>query len=160
MSEPQQFVYVIYIATTADKLWEALTSGAFTYQYWGGRRIESDWRVGSAVRHVKEDGGLDWRGEVLAADPPRLLSYTFEVVDAEECGLEGEPGAEAEAQEPASRVTFEIRPFMGRVKLTVTHDRFEPGSKVLAGVSQGWPAILSSLKSLLERGEALFPDWR
>ena len=60
-----EIVYVTYIATTAEKLWEALTDGEFTRRYWGGRRIQSDWKVGSPVRHVREDGGIDWQGEVL-----------------------------------------------------------------------------------------------
>jgi uncharacterized protein YndB with AHSA1/START domain len=73
MSKPP-FVYVTYINTTPEKLWEALTDGEFTRRYWGRRRIQSDWSVGSPVRHVREDGGIDWEGEVLQAQPPRLLS--------------------------------------------------------------------------------------
>jgi uncharacterized protein YndB with AHSA1/START domain len=158
MDRPK-FVYEIYIATTPERLWEALTGGEFTYQYWGGRRIQSDWKPGSPVRHVKEDGSVDWQGEVLRADPPRLLSYTFEVrPDSAKREVAGR--LVDDATEPPSRVTFELSPFMDKVKLTLTHDDFTPGSKVLEGVSQGWPAILSSLKSLLERGEALFPEWR
>ncbi|MBI3129705.1 MAG: SRPBCC family protein [Candidatus Tectomicrobia bacterium] len=141
------FVYVTYIATTPEKLWEALTSGDFTLlYYWSGRRVQSVWMPGSPVRHTKEDGSLDWQGEVLQADPPKLLSYTFDVA----------MGGEGRRERP-SRVTFEIIPFMGHVKLTLTHGGFEPGSKVLPGISRGWPAILSSLKSLLEGGKALFP---
>jgi uncharacterized protein YndB with AHSA1/START domain len=144
MQKPS-FVYCTYIASTPEKIWEALTGGDFTAQYWGGRRIESDWKPGSAVKHRQEDGSYEWQGEVLEADPPKLLSYTFDVLD------DGEP---------ASRVTFELVPFMGHVRLTLTHDDFEPGSKTFEGISQGWPAILSSLKSLLETGKPLFPDWR
>lgn len=72
-----EFVYVAYIATTPEKLWEALTDGDFTQRYWGGRRIQSDWNVGSPVRHVRSDGGIDWQGEVLQSQRPHLLSYTF-----------------------------------------------------------------------------------
>ncbi len=159
MSE-QKFVYVTYINTTPEKVWEALTNGDFTYQYWAGRRIESDWKPGSRVRHLMEDGGIDWDGEVLECDPPRRLAYTFDVrlnagkknVDSE-CGCHG-------SGEPPSRVTFEIESFRDKVKLIVTHDQFPPDSKVLPGISKGWPAILCGLKSLLETGEALFPDWR
>lgn len=159
MNDRPSFVYVTYIATTPEKLWEALTSGDFTYHYWGGRRIQSDWKVGSPVRHIKEDGGLDWQGEVLRAEPPKVLSYTFEVMmDDTKRDVGGNPVDDS--GEKPSRVTFEITPFMGHVKLTVTHDQFEPGSKVLAGVSQGWPAILSGLKSLLETGKPMFPEWR
>lgn len=159
MSKPQ-FVYVTYIDTTPEKLWEALTNGEFTRQYWGGRRIESDWQEGSVVRHLKEDGSLDWHGKVLAADPPRRLSYSFDpATDDEMPGYEGDR-VDLNDPENASRVTFEITEHMGQLRLTLVHDQFEEGSKVLQGVSHGWPAILSSLKTLLERGEPLFPDWR
>jgi uncharacterized protein YndB with AHSA1/START domain len=159
MNKPE-FVYVTYIATTADRVWEALTSGEFTRQYWGGRRIESDWQVGSDVKHLKEDGSLDWSGKVLDADRPKRLSYTFDpAADDEMPGYEGEK-VDLDHPETPSRVTFEIAEYMGKIRLTLVHDQFEQGSKVLQGISVGWPAILSSLKSLLERGEPLFPDWR
>lgn len=150
MDKPN-FVYVTYIATTSEKLWEALTSAEFTQQYWGRdwprigsiRSIESDWKAGSPVRMVLGDGEVEWWGEVLQADPPRTLSYTFCV----------EMGTETR-----SRVRFEIEPSGPVVKLTLTHDRFEPEAtaEALAGaISSGWPAILSSMKTLLERGRAL-----
>lgn len=155
------FVYVIYIATTAEQVWQALTDGDFTYHYWGGRRIESDWQVGSPVRHIQENGELDWHGEILEADPPRRLSYTFDVNPASDCKLDHSSNAVDEiAPEPSSRVSFDIETFMDEVKLTVTHDQFEPGSRIYKGISNGWPAILSGLKSLLEVGKPLFPDWR
>lgn len=143
-----EFVYVTYIATTPERLWTALTAGEFTEQYWGGRRVESDWRPGSKVEY-RHDGGrtLDILGEVLAADPPRLLQYTFQ------SGLgRGEP-------EPPSRVTFEIEQVGAMVRLTLTHDRFAPGSPALARVSKGWPGILSNLKTLLETGRPLIMQW-
>src|SRR5262249_32289900 len=127
------------------KLWAALTGGDFTYHYWAGRRIESDWRPGSPVRNVREDGGVDWQGEGLRAEPPPLLSYTFR----------GGPGGER-----PTRATFERTPVMGKVKLTLVHDEFEPGSPMVDAVGEGWPAILAGLKSLLERGTPLFPSWR
>ncbi|WP_437736515.1 SRPBCC family protein [Sorangium sp. So ce1335] len=143
MSKPE-FVYVTYIASTLDKVWEALTTGEFTRQYWGGRTIQSEWKPGSAVKHIKEDGSFDWEGEVLQADRPKLLAYTFGNVLGER----------------PSRVTFELAQFGPHVKLTLTHDRFDEGSKVLPAISNGWPAILSSMKSLLETGKALYPEWR
>ena len=158
MDKPK-FVYVTYIATTPEKLWTALTGGEFTRQYWGGRRIESDWKPGSPVKLPREDGTNDWRGEVLQADPPKLLSYTFEPLpNKNRRNLEGRH-VDVPPERP-SRVTFEIVPIMGQVKLTLIHDDFEPDSKILPEISQGWPAILSSLKSLLEGDKALFPDWR
>lgn len=159
MAKPE-FVYVTYIDTTQDKLWQALISGEFTRQYWGGRTIESDWKKDSPVKHIKEDGTLDWSGKVLEADPPKRLSYTFDpAVDDEMPDYQGEK-IDLNHPEKPSRVTFEIDKYMGKVRLTLTHDQFEEGSKVLQGISLGWPAILSGLKSLLERNEPLFPDWR
>lgn len=157
MNKPE-FVYVTYIDATPSKVWNALTNGEFTRQYWGGRRISSDWQVGSKVQHFKDDDSIDWVGEVLEANPPRRLSYTFDP-STEMSEQKGEQADPHRAEKP-SRVTFEIDEYMGKVRLTLTHDQFEPGSKVLPGISMGWPAILSSLKSLLERGEPLFPDWR
>jgi uncharacterized protein YndB with AHSA1/START domain len=142
MSKPS-FVYVTYIRTTPEQLWRALTDGTFTQRYWFGRRIESDWKVGSRVA-LWHEGKLSDSGEVLEFDPPRRLSYSFRVEFVEELRKEG-----------PSHVTFEIEKLGAHVKLTLTHDRFEPGSKVLEGISTGWPAILSSLKSLLETGQTI-----
>ena len=148
MSEPK-FVYVTYIATTPEKLWQALTDGAFTERYWFGTRIKSDWTHGAAVIFLRNDSVYD-SGAVLECDPPRRLSYTWSVKSHEE--FRGER---------PSRVTFEIEPMTSadgtksEVKLTVTHDDFDAGSKVLAAISGGWPVVLASLKSFLETGDAL-----
>jgi uncharacterized protein YndB with AHSA1/START domain len=157
MNKPE-FVYVSYIATTPEKLWKALISPEFTRQYWAGRTIQSDWKVGSPVKLLKADGGLDWRGEILQSDPPRLLSYTFDPQNF----LQSEG-----ISEPPSRVAFEISGLgpektskRGVVRLQVTHDSFQPDSEVARAVSQGWPAILSSLKSLLESERSLEFDWK
>lgn len=138
--DSSKFVYVTYIATTPEKLWAALTSSDFTEKYWGGGRIHSDWKVGSPVTHVKPEGtpGADWQGQVLQCKPPRLLSYTFQAV----------PG-----EQQASRVVFEIEHVGSVVKLTLTHDQLD--DKSLKAITHGWPAILSSLKSLLEGGSPL-----
>ncbi len=159
MDKPK-FVYVNYIATTPEKLWRALTSGEFTSQYFAGRRIESEWRRGSSVRMLKEDGTVDWRGEVLEVDPPKLLSYTFDVLDDPNKRDHTGKRVELSRRERPSRVRFEIEQFMDQVKLTLTHDGFEPDGKLFEGISRGWPAILSGLKSLLESGKVLFPDWK
>ena len=143
MTKPA-FVYVAYIATTPDRVWEALTSGEFTRQYWGGLRITSDWTIGSPVRHLTEDGRVGWEGEVLQFEPPRVLAYTFHMQISE-----------AHRKEPPSRVTFTIEPFESLVKLTLVHDEAGPGSVTLETTSNGWPAIVSSLKSLLETGRPL-----
>lgn len=141
MSKPE-FVYVTYIETTPEKLWEALTDGAFTRQYWFGTEVRSDWKVGSPFALVM-GGKVTDTGEILEADRPRRLSYTFK------------HEADAEMRkEPATKVVFRIVPYGDLVKLTVTHEGFTTGSKLLDGISKGWPAILSGLKSLLETGKA------
>jgi uncharacterized protein YndB with AHSA1/START domain len=148
MSEPK-FVYVTYIATTPEKLWQALTDGAFTERYWFGTRIESEWTLGATVTFLRNGAVYD-SGAVLECDPPRRLSYSWSVTSHEEF-----------RDERPSRVTFEIEPIAstgGRkseVKLTVTHDDFDAGSKVFLAISGGWPVVLASLKSFLETGEAL-----
>lgn len=145
--EKPSFVYVTYIATTPEKLWHALTDGAATRQYWYGRRVDSDWKVGSTVTfwYETESGeAVSDRGIVLESNPPRRLSYTWHVEFVDEL-----------RDEHPSRATFDLQPSGKEVKLTLTHDEFEPGSKILDGVRSGWPAILASLKTLLETGKPL-----
>src|SRR3954447_11509302 len=142
MSKPE-FVYVTYIETTPEKLWEALTSSEFSRRYWFGTELRSDWKGGSPLALVMNGTATD-TGEILEADRPRRLSYTFHHVTSE-----------AARRERPSKVVFNLEPHGKLVKLTLTHEDFEAGSKLLDGISKGWPAILSSLKSLLESGTAL-----
>ncbi|WP_407176760.1 SRPBCC family protein [Bradyrhizobium sp. STM 3562] len=142
MSRPE-FVYVTYIETTPEDLWDALTSSEFTRRYWFGAEVRSDWKVGSSFALIM-DGQTTDEGEILEADRPRRLAYTFKHVLKEDL-----------RKEPASKVVFTIEPHGKVTKLTLTHDGFTEGSKFLDGTSKGWPAILSNLKSLLEQGEAL-----
>jgi uncharacterized protein YndB with AHSA1/START domain len=142
MSKPE-FVYVTYIETTPERLWEALTSSEFTRRYWFNTEVRSDWKVGSPWALVM-DGKTTDVGEILEAERPRRLSYTFKHVGDEEL-----------KQEPASKVVFTLEPHGKVVKLTLTHEGFVEGGKMLDGISKGWPAILASLKSLLDSGTAL-----
>jgi uncharacterized protein YndB with AHSA1/START domain/biotin operon repressor len=153
------FVYVSYIRTSPEKLWEALTTPAFIRRYFDGGGPDSDWKVGSTVRwSMMGEPAQDWDQHVLEADPPRRLAYTwhdYRPEMQEMFGWSDEKLAELQ-QEPISRVTFEIEAVAeNAVKLTVTHDGFVPGSEMLAGVSGGWPGILSNLKSLLETGDVV-----
>jgi uncharacterized protein YndB with AHSA1/START domain len=150
------FVYVSYIRTTPELLYRALTERAFMERYWGVV-VESDWEAGSAI--TWEKNGLrqsDPRQVVLEADPPRRLSYTWHAITPEwnEVTSLGEERYRRAAAEPLSHVTFELEPHGELVKLTVLHDHFEPDSIVAEMVSKGWPIVISSLKSLLETGEA------
>ena len=142
MSKPE-FVYITYIETTPEKLWDALTKSDFTRLYWFGTEVRSDWKVGSPFALVTNGTTTD-SGEILEADRPRLLSYTFKHVRDPEM-----------SKERASKVVFTLEPFGKLVKLTLTHEDFVAGSLLLDGISKGWPAILSALKSLLEKGTAI-----
>jgi uncharacterized protein YndB with AHSA1/START domain len=147
MSKPV-FIYVSYIASTPDKVFKALTSHDATAQYWFGNAATSDWKVGSPIEFRRE-GKLVVQGKVLENDPPRRLSYTFHSMH--------EP---FNGSERPSRVVFELEQQKSQVKLTVTHDDFDPDSKVFAGISSGWPLVLSNLKSFLETGTPpLFAPW-
>jgi uncharacterized protein YndB with AHSA1/START domain len=138
-----EFVYVTYIETTPERLWEALTSSEFSRRYWFGTELQTDWKVGSPFALVMNGIPRDV-GEILEADPPRRLSYSFRHVLMDEL-----------RNEQPTKVVFNLEPHGNLVKLTLTHEDFEAGSKLLDGISKGWPAILSSLKSLLETGTAL-----
>ena len=142
MSKPE-FVYVTYIETTPEKLFQALTDSEFSKKYWFGTQLRSDWTVGSPLALVMDDTVTD-TGTVLEFDPPKRLSYSFH-----------HEIREAARKEKPSRVTFVLEPFGKLVKLTLTHDGFAPDTVVIGDISKGWPAILASLKSLLERGEPL-----
>ena len=142
MRKPE-FVYVTYIETTPEKLWEALTSSEFSKRYWFGTELKTDWKVGSPFALVMNGTTTD-TGEILEADRPRRLSYSFQHVLDDEM-----------RSERPTKVVFTIEPHGKLVKLTLTHEDFEDGSKLLDGISRGWPAILSSLKSMLESGTAL-----
>lgn len=138
------FVYVTYIRTTPEKLWDALTKPEFTRAYWWGVWHESDWKAGSRWHMMFPDGRVNSSGEVLEIDPPRRLVLSWHI--------EYKPELKAEGY---SRATFELEQAGGSVKLTVTHEMDRDGSKVIKAVSYGWPMILASLKSLLETGEPL-----
>jgi uncharacterized protein YndB with AHSA1/START domain/DNA-binding transcriptional ArsR family regulator len=156
MDKPE-FVYTTYIRTTPEQLWKALTEPAFTQRYWDAT-FESDWTVGSTVTVTQNGVTMADPGQVvLESDPPRRLAYTWHTFTAEWAASHGmsDEYFTAIASEPRSKVAFDIEPVGEMVKLTVLHDGFEPGSTVLQSVSQGWPAVLSSLKTLLETGETL-----
>ena len=138
-----EFVYVTYIETAPEKLWRALTSSEFSKRYWFNTELQSDFKVGSPFALVM-DGTTTDVGEILEADPPRRLSYTFHHVLNE-----------AARKEPPTKVVFTLEQHGNLVKLTLTHENFAAESELLDGISKGWPAILASLKSLMETGSAL-----
>jgi DNA-binding transcriptional ArsR family regulator/uncharacterized protein YndB with AHSA1/START domain len=156
MTKPE-FVYVNYIDTTPEKLWQALTDPAFTRRYWGVE-FESDWTVGSPVTWREREVEMrDPEQVVLVSEPYRRLSYTWHTYTPEWGKVHdfSDEDLARLAGERRTKVTFDIEPAGSAVRLTVTHDDFEPGSLILENISQGWPELLSSLKTLLESGEPL-----
>jgi len=155
------FVYTTYIRTTPEKLWQALTEPAFTERYWG-MVFRSDWKAGS--RYVLDQFGLTIADDdqvVLEADPYRRLSYTWHTITPEWADAIdlGEDARERLAAEPRSKVTFDIEALDGeQVKLTVVHDGLEPDGLMGSLIGNGWPRVLSNLKTLLETGETLPPS--
>jgi uncharacterized protein YndB with AHSA1/START domain len=142
---PPDLVYIFYIRSTPQKVWDALTKSEFTSQFFFGRTVESEWKKGSPWRLVMPDGRTDVAGEVLESDPPRLLKVSWRVDWIEE----------ARKLEPAI-VTYEIEQSGVLAKLTLTQHNTGPAPrKFVDSGKQGWALILSSLKSLLETGEAL-----
>jgi len=140
----EKFVYVTYIASTPVKVWKALTDGELTRQYWKHTN-ESDWKPGSKWKHVAADGTGTVRliGRVIEVVPSKRLVLTW-----------GDAADEAETAQH-SRVAIDIESVGEMVRLTVTHDELKPGSEMAAKISNGWPRVLSSLKSFLETGQAL-----
>jgi len=151
MTKPS-FVYVSYIATTPEKVWQALVDTDVTRQYWVGPSAEcarvnvSDWKPGSKWEHQRVDGTgtVDIVGKVVESAPPRRLVITWaRPKDADDVANH-------------SRVTFDIEPQSdGLVRLTVTHADLERDPQMLDGISGGWPKVLSNLKTLLETGRPL-----
>ena len=138
------FVYVTYIRTTPEKLWDALLKSEFTRLYWFGVTQESEWKKGASWKIVLSDGRVADAGEILEIDKPRRLVIKWR--------NEFRPDLKAEGY---SQCTIEIEPTADAVKLTVVHEIAKPDSKFIEAVSGGWPKILSSLKSMLETGRAL-----
>jgi len=136
------FVYVTYIRTTPERLWAALTTAEFMTQYWMGVHAESEWTVGSAWRLIFADGRVADTGEIVEVNRPERLVIKWR--------NEFRPELKAEGY---SRCIMQLEPVDGAVKLTVTHEMEQPGSKFIEAVSNGWPRNLSNLKSLLETGE-------
>jgi uncharacterized protein YndB with AHSA1/START domain len=141
--DAEKFVYVTYIASTPAKVWKALTEGELTRQYWKHTN-ESDWKPGSKWKHVADDG----KGTV------KLVGQVIEVVPNKRLVLSW--GDLADAGNPAkhSRVAIDIETVGEMVRLTVTHEELK-SAEMKEKICNGWPRVLSSLKSFLETGRAL-----
>lgn len=143
-----KFEYTAYIAARPEKVWDALVTPSVTEKYWQHQNL-SDWQPGSRWEHRRCDEArtLDVAGRVVEIARPRLLELTW-----------AEPKDEKDPKK-TSRVRITVEPFRGVARVRVEHDGLEPGSEMLAGISEGWPMVLASLKSLLEHGRALPALW-
>jgi uncharacterized protein YndB with AHSA1/START domain len=142
--ETTSFVYVTYILSTPEKVFEAITRADIARRYWAHENV-SDWKPGSNWEHIRanDERTVELVGKVVEISPPTRLVITW--------------ANASQADDPASysRVTFEIAEYEDMVRLTVTHDELEAGSGMATGIKKGWPVVLSSLKSYLETGRGL-----
>lgn len=142
--EKTSFIYVTYIRSTPEKVFEAIVKPEIARRYWGHENV-SDWRAGSPWQHIRDNDErtVQLVGRVVESAPPTRLVITW--------------ASPSKAADPGShsRVTFEIEAYEAMVRLTVTHDELEAGSDMAKGIGKGWPIVLSSLKSFLETGQAI-----
>jgi uncharacterized protein YndB with AHSA1/START domain len=140
----QRIAQTIYIQAPIEQVWDALTNPDVTEKYWGSTRIESDWRTGSLIRYMRDGEVMD-EHTIIAVERPVRLVHTFQPLFGEF------------KDEPPSRVSIGLQAGGAVTRLALVHDGFPPDSKVFKACSEGWPMILSGLKTLLETGAALAP---
>ena len=142
--ETLSYVYVTYIASTPEKVFEAITKPDLARRYWGHENV-SDWTPGSDWQHVRasDERTVELVGKVVETSPPTRLVITWA------------NASQAADPDAYSRVTFDIEPYDDMVRLTVSHDDLQAGSGMANGIQKGWPVVLSSLKSFLETGRGL-----
>jgi uncharacterized protein YndB with AHSA1/START domain len=164
--EQTAFVYTTYIQASPTQVWQGLTDPATTSRYWGHQKagpktFHSEWKKGCTYEMAHHEVGVVVRSPdqvILESDPPHRLVFTWHAVTAEWAAAVGmdEVAAQTWRAEVRSKVGYDLEDVGdGVTKLTVTHDGFAPGSAVLPAISEGWPAVLSSLKTLLETGTPL-----
>lgn len=138
------FVHAVYIRSTPEAIWRAITETGDTLRYFYGSAVECDWQPGSAYR-MTIDSELQIEGEIVEASPPRRLVQAWHAV--------WDPEIAADAP---TRVSWEIEDAMSGVcKVTLVHSGLAADSATLDQISDGWPFILSGLKTLLETGKGL-----
>jgi len=141
MAETQ--VYEVFIRTTPQKLWQALTDGEVTKRYFFGETVHSDWKAGSAWHSSGPEGNRDVEGKVIESDPPRRLVMTWRALY--------DPDLSSES----SRVTYLIEKRGDVCKLAVTHELADAPKTAKHVSKDGWTLVLSGLKTLLETGESM-----
>jgi len=144
MSKPE-FVYMTVIAAPPEEVWKGLTTAEFTRQYWHKTRVRSDYEPGGKIEFLNEDDSVGVAGEILTADHPRELAYTWEFTGKDSIAL----------GDPPSRVTFKLERLNAGTRLTVVHDQLVEGTQTASMISFGWPHVIAGLKTLLETGQAV-----
>lgn len=139
-----EFVYMAVIAAAREDVWKALTTPEFTRQYWHQTDVRSDFEVGSRIEFLTPDGKVGVSGEILAADYPAELSYTWLFASDAERG-----------DDRPSRVTFKLEALDVGTRLLVIHDTLTKGSRTHEMISFGWPQVVCGLKTLLETHNAI-----
>jgi uncharacterized protein YndB with AHSA1/START domain len=145
MADQAPLSYVIYIAATPEKVWDGFVSKESNRVLFGGAELEAEWKPGGSMAWVGP--GPDGKptkyvhGEVLRYAPPKTLQYTFTMGESNK----------------ASRVTVELVPETEATKVTVTHDQWAGNDSAYAATADGWPRILSRLKTLIETGKTFKP---
>ena len=141
-NNPPEYSYELYISAPVGKVWKGITDGDLTKQYVHGTRLESNFKKGSSYADVGDGNFKSVDGEILEVDPEKRLVMTWRA-----------HWDDSVSKDPASRVTYELSPAgPSATKLRVVHDGFQSENATYRGSAQGWPVILSSLKTLLERG--------
>ena len=135
----KQFIYEIYIRASRAQVWQGISHGEFTRRYFYATRVESDWQPGSPVRYTYDDGRLAVDGEVVACEPETELVITWLPHYDETSKAEGH-----------TQVRYRLDDFEGQTRLRVEHSGFAEDSALYTGIAEGWPWILSGLKSELE----------
>jgi uncharacterized protein YndB with AHSA1/START domain/DNA-binding transcriptional ArsR family regulator len=144
MNKSPRHVYEVFIRTTPEKLWAAITESQFTRQYFYGCAVESTWKVGAALNHKDDGGDCMLEGRVLEVEPPRRLVHTFHAAHDPE-----------QKKDRPSRVTWEIKKRGEVCQLTLVHDDFDGETETFKSTGPGWNPVLSGLKTLLETGQPL-----
>ena len=140
-----RLVYQVFIRTTPERLWQALTTSADTRRYFYGVEVDCDWKVGSTLTMAKPGEAPALVCEILEIDPPRRLVTTFRMLHHADTKLDA-----------PTKVTWEIEPKGDTCKLTLVHEDFAAETPTYREVREGWNPVLSGLKTLLETGEPLF----
>ena len=144
MSKPE-FVYMTVIAAPPEEVWKGLTTAEFTQQYWHNTRVRSDYETGGKIEFLNPDDSVGVAGEVLTADFPKELAYTWQFTGKDSVAL----------GDPPSRVTFKLERLNAGTRLTVVHDQLVEGTQTASMIKFGWPHVIAGLKTLLETGQAV-----